>query len=45
MELVIFKSKRERFNGALIIKLNGKRLYSTETVKYLSVKIGENLTS
>lgn len=28
----------------MIIKLNGKRLYSTETVKYLSVKIGENLT-
>ena len=33
-EMVIFKSKQKKFEGDLKIKLCGKRLYSTESVKY-----------
>ena len=32
-EMVIFKSKHKKFEGDLKIKLCGKRLYSTESVK------------
>ena len=32
------------FEGGLKIKLCGKRLYPTESVKYLSVKIDKNLS-
>ena len=42
-EMVIFKSKQKRFEGDLKIKLCGKRPYSTESVKYLGVKIDTNL--
>ena len=42
--MVIFKSKRKKFEGDLKIKLSGKRLYPTESVKYLGVKIDTNLT-
>ena len=42
-EMVIFKSKQKKFEGDLKIKLCGKRLYPTESVKYLSVKIDANL--
>ena len=42
-ETVIFKSKQEKFEGDLKIKLCGKWLYPTESVKYLGVKIDTNL--
>ena len=37
--MVIFKSKQRKFEGDLKIKLCAKRLYFTESVKYLGVKI------
>ena len=40
----IFKFKQKKFEGDLKIKLCGKRLHPTESVKYLSVKIDTNLT-
>ena len=43
-EMVIFKSKQRKPEGDLKIKLCSKRLYPTESVKYLSVKIDTNLT-
>ena len=42
--MVIFKSKQKKLEDDLKIKLCGKRLYSTESVKYLDVKIDANLT-
>ena len=42
-EMVIFKSKQKKFEGDLKIKLCGKRLYPTESVKYLGVKSDTNL--
>ena len=42
--MVIFKSKCKNFEGDLKIKLCGKRLYPTESVKYLGVKIDTNLS-
>ena len=42
-EMVIFKSKQKKLEGDLKIKLCGKRLYPTESVKYLGVKIDTNL--
>ena len=42
--MVIFKSKQKKFEGDLKIKLSGKRLYPTESVKYLGVKIHTNLS-
>ena len=38
-EMVIFKSNQKKFDGDLKIKLCGKILYPTESVKYLNVKI------
>ena len=43
-ELLIFKSKQEKFDGNLKANLWGKRLYPTESVKYLGVKIDTNLS-
>ena len=43
-EMVIFKSKQKKFEGDLKIKLCGKRLYPTESVKYLGVKMDTNLS-
>ena len=43
-EMVIFKSKQNKFEGDLKIKLCGKRLHPTESVKYLGIKIDTNLT-
>ena len=43
--MVIVKSKQKKFEGDLKIKLCGKRLYPTESVKYLGVKIDTNLTA
>ena len=42
--MVIFKSKQKKLEGNLKIKLCGKRLYPTKSVKYLAVKIDTNLT-
>ena len=42
--MVIFKSKQKKFEGDLKIKLSGKILYPTESVKYLGVKIDANLS-
>ena len=42
--MIIFKSKQKKFEGDLKIKLCGKRLYPTESVKYLGVKIDTNLS-
>ena len=42
--MVIFKSKQKKLKGDLKIKLCGKILYPTESVKYLGVKIDTNLT-
>ena len=42
-EMVIFKSKQKKFERDLRVRLCGKRLYPTETVKYLGVKIDGNL--
>ena len=43
-KMVIFKSKQKKLEGDLKIKLCGKRLYPTESVKYLGVKIDTNLS-
>ena len=42
--MVTFKSKQKKFEGDLKIKLSGKSLYPTESVKYLGVKTGRNLS-
>ena len=42
--MVIFKSKQKKLEGDLKIKLCGKRLYPTVSVKYLGVKIDTNFT-
>ena len=42
--MVIFKSKKKKFEGDLKTKLSGKILYPTESVKYLGVKIDTNLS-
>ena len=42
--MVIFKFKQKKFEGDSKIKLCGKSLYPTESVKYLGVKIDTNLS-
>ena len=42
--MIILKSEQKKPEGDLKIKLCGKRLYPSESVKYLSVKIDANLT-
>ena len=42
-EIVIFKSKQEKFESDLKIKLCRKRLYPTASVKYLGVKTDTDL--
>ena len=42
--MVIFKSKRKKFNDMVKIKLSCKRIYPTANVKYLDVKIDQHLT-
>ena len=41
--MIICTSKEKKFEGDLKIKLYGKILYPTESVKYLGVKIDTNL--
>ena len=42
-EVVLLKSIRKQTETTFKLKLNGKRLYSTNSVKYLGIKIDENL--
>ena len=42
--MIIFKSKQKKFEDDLKFKLCGNRLYPTESVKYLGVKIYTNLS-
>ena len=42
-ELVIFKTKRKRPNFESKIKLNGKKLFQTNSVKYLDIKVDKLL--
>ena len=43
-EVVLFKSGKKKLNFGLKLKLNAKRSYSTNSVKYIGVKIDEHLT-
>ena len=43
-EMVFFKSKQKKLEGDFEIKLCGKRLYPTESVRYLGVNIDTNFT-
>ena len=43
-ELVIFKSKRKQFDDEIKLNLSRKRLFPTDHVKYLGVKIDGNLS-
>ena len=38
-ELVLFTSSKKQLDCDLKIKLNGKRLYETDSVKYLGIQI------
>ena len=42
-EVVLFRSLRKQTETTLKRKLNGKRLYTTDSVKYLAIKIDENI--
>ena len=42
-ELVIFKHQRKKLDSPIKIKLNHKRLNPSKSVKYLDIKIDENL--
>ena len=42
--LVLFRSAKNQLDFGLKLKLNGKRLYPTNSLKYLGVKIDEHLT-
>ena len=44
ISLNVLKSKQKKLEGDLKIKLCGKRLYPTESIKYLGVKIDTNFT-
>ena len=42
--MVLFKSKQKKCEGDSKTKLRGKRLYTTESAKFLDVKIITNLS-
>ena len=42
-ELVVFKHQRKKIDSEVKTKLSRKRLYPTESVKYLGIRIDENL--
>ena len=42
-ELLIFKHQRKNIDSEVEIKLNRKRLYPTNSVKYLDIKIDKKL--
>ena len=41
--MVLFRPKRKSMDFNLKIKLNGKRLYETNSVKYLGIRIDNKL--
>ena len=41
--MVIFKSKQDKFEGDLKVRLCGKRLNTTKSIEYVGVKIDVNL--
>ena len=43
-ELVLFTLPKKQLDCDLKIKLNGKRLYEADSVKYLGIQIGKRLT-
>ena len=43
-ELILFKSKMKKLDFDLKLKLDGKILHPTKSVKYLGINIDENLT-
>ena len=43
-ELITFESRMKKIDFDLKLKLNGKRIYPTKSVKYLGIKIDESLT-
>ena len=43
-ELVLFTSSKKQLDCDLKIKLNGKRFYGTDSVKYLGIQIEKRLT-
>ena len=43
-ELVLFTSSKKKLDCNLKIKLNGKRLYETDSAKYLGIQIDKRLT-
>ena len=43
-ELVLFTSSKKQLDCDLKIKLNGKKLYETDSVKYLGIQIDKRLT-
>ena len=43
-ELVLFTSPKKQLDCDLKMKLNGKRLYETDSVKYLGIQIDKRLT-
>ena len=43
-DLIIFKSRMKKVDLDLKLKLSGKRIYPTKSVKYLGIKIDESLT-
>ena len=42
-ELVIFKHQRKKLDSEIKIKLNRKRLYPSQSVRYLGIKTDQNL--
>ena len=40
----MFKQRMKKLDFDLKLKLNGKRLYATKSVKYVSIKIDDSLT-
>ena len=42
--MVVFKSKCKQFDGEIKLKLSRKRLFTTDSAKYLGVKIDGNLS-
>ena len=42
-EMILFKPTKKPLNCQLRLKLNGKRLYQTSSVKYLGIKIDQYL--
>ena len=43
-ELIIFKSKRFRINKHLNFRISGQKIIPVNSIKYLSIKLDENLT-